>query len=45
MIGNIILFIKTHFKKTFCEHEYYFIPYERNVSDYCCRKCGKVKRF
>ena len=32
-------------EKMFCKHEWYFIPYERNVSDYCCRKCGKVKRF
>ena len=45
MIGDIILWVKTYLKKIFCEHEYYFIPYERKVSDYCCRKCGKVKRF
>lgn len=45
MIGDIVLWAKTYLKKTFCKHEWYFIPYERNVSDYCCKKCGKVKRF
>lgn len=32
-------------EKMFCKHKWYFIPYVGNVSHFCCRKCGKVKKF
>lgn len=41
MINKVVELVK----KILCKHEFHFIPYVGNVSDYCCKRCGKVKRF
>ena len=28
-----------------CKDEYYFIGYDRRLTHYCCKKCGKIKKF
>lgn len=44
MIGDIILYLRTLFKQTFCIHDYKYKSMEIGIQMFTSRKCTKCKR-